>query len=104
MKFILNCLVKSIMLQKLDNVVFFDHDIDLKDVDSSIAAFFSNDMGLDAIHLNSIKLHDDDFDDVDPNHPNFVLVRLIGWCNRFKQPETCKQCTRIINDLEVFAL
>lgn len=92
------------MLQKLDNVVFFDHDIDLKDVDSTIAAFFSNDVRLDAIHLNSIKLHDDNFDDVDPNHANFALVRLIGWCNRFKQPEIWKQCIRIINALEVFAL
>ena len=77
------CFLTNIMIQKLDNVVFFHYDIDPDDVDSGIVTLFSNDTGLDTLHLNSINLHDDNFDDVDP--ANFVLVRL-------KQREACKKC------------
>ena len=77
------------MLEKLDNVVFSNDDIDVEVIESDTIAFFSNDMGLNAIVLNNINLDDDDFDEDDPT--SIVLFRLIAWCNRFKQCKACKK-------------
>ena len=44
------------MLDKLDNVVFFNGGIGLDDIDSDFVPFFSDDMDLNTIDLNNIKL------------------------------------------------
>ena len=44
---------------------------------------------LDNINLDDGNLDDDDDDD---DHPEtIVLIRLIAWCNRYKQRQTCKK-------------
>ena len=88
-KFVPDWIVTNKMLEKLDNVVFSNDDIDVEVIESDIIAFFSNDMGLNAIVLNNINLDDDDFDEDDPT--SIVLFRLIAWCNRFKQCKACKK-------------
>ena len=71
------------MIEKLGNVVFSNDDIDLDVIGPDIAALFSDGMGLVTIDHNNINLNDDNFDEDDPI--NIVFVRLIAWCNRFKQ-------------------
>ena len=56
------------------------------DVDSNII-FHSNDMGYNTIDNNI--LDDGNFDENDPESINHV--RLMGWCNRFKQRKACKK-------------
>ena len=65
------------MLEKLDNVVFSNDDMDLNDID-----FFSDGMIVVTIDPNYISLDDDYFDEDNPI--SIVPVRLIAWCNRFK--------------------
>ena len=45
-------------------------------------------MGLVTIDLNNINFDDDNFDEDDPT--NNVYVRLVTWCNRFKQRKACE--------------
>lgn len=47
-------------------------------------------MGPVTIDLDNINLDDGNFDD-DDHHPDIVLIRLISWCNRYKQRQTCKK-------------
>lgn len=56
------------------------------DVDSNII-FHSNDMGYNTIDNNI--LDDGNFDENDPESINHV--RLMDWCNRFKQRKACKK-------------
>ena len=47
-------------------------------------------MGPVTIDLDNIYLDDGNFDDDD--HPEtIVLIRLIAWCSRYKQRQTCKK-------------
>ena len=71
------------MLEKLNNVVFSNDDIDLDDIDSDIVNFFSESMGLVTIDLHDIKLNGDIWSKYDPAIT--ALVRLTAWRNRFKQ-------------------
>ena len=49
-------------------------------------------MGPVTIDLDNINLDDGNFDDDDDHHPEtIVLIRLISWCNRYKQRQTCKK-------------
>ena len=48
---------------------------------------FSNDMGYNTIDNNI--LDDGNFDENDPETINHV--RLMNWCNRFKQRKACKK-------------
>ena len=54
-------------------------------------------MGPVTIDLDNINLDDGNFDDDDDaaahaHHPEtIVLIRLIAWCNRYKQRQTCKK-------------
>ena len=59
---------------------------------SDIVAFFNNDMGLVNVDLNNAGLDDDDFDDDDPK--TIINVRLMAWCNRYKN---CKACIKEIS-------
>lgn len=45
-------------LEKLDNVVFFNEDIDHGDIDSDIIGFFSDGMGYVTIDINYVNLDD----------------------------------------------
>ena len=73
------------MLEKLDNVVLSNGDIDLDDIDSDL---LSHGMGLVTIDLTNINL-DDNFDS---DNPAIILfVRLKAWLNRFKQCKSCKK-------------
>ena len=51
-------------------------------------------MGFTTIGLNDINLDDDDnnFDEDDPETINHV--KLMAWCNRFKQHKACKNVIR----------
>ena len=46
-------------------------------------------MDLNIIDLNNINLDDDDFHEDDPE--TIINVRLIAWCNRYKQHKACKK-------------
>ena len=51
LNFVLDWYITSKMLEKLDNVVFSNDDIDLNYIDSDINTFFSNDMGQNIIDI-----------------------------------------------------
>ena len=72
------------MLEKLDDAVFPNDDIELDGID--IVTLISNGVGLNTIDLN-INLDDDNFDEADLS--NIDLPRLIALCNRLKQCKTC---------------
>ena len=59
LKFFPDWFVTNKMLEKRDNVVFFNGDIDLDDIDSDIVTFFSDGMSLATIDLDNINLDDD---------------------------------------------
>ena len=46
-------------------------------------------MGILSVDLNNINLDDVSFDEDDPK--NIIHVRLMVWCNRFKQRKAFKQ-------------
>ena len=71
------------IIEKLDNAVLSNNDIDFGDIDSDIVTFFSNDIGLNSINLNNINRDKNNFDDCDPKTINHI--RLMTWYNRFKQ-------------------
>ena len=76
--------VTTEVIQKLDNAAISNDN-----VDSDIATFFSNDIGLNSINLNNINVDDDNFDNCDPE--TFSHVTLNTWYNRFKQLKACKK-------------
>ena len=39
--------------------------------------------------FNNINLYDDNFDDDDPE--TIIHVRLMAWCNRYKQRKVCEK-------------
>lgn len=43
------------MLEKLDNIAFSNDDVGFDDIDSDVASFFSDGMGLTATDLHNIK-------------------------------------------------
>ena len=70
----LDCFFWNETLEKLSN-----DDIDLDDMNSDIAKFFSDARGLDTINLSNTN-PDDNFDD--DNSEAIIHVRLMTWCNR----------------------
>ena len=58
------------MLEKSDDVVFYNDDIDLDDIDSDSVTFSSDDLNLITKDLNNISLDDDNFDD---DHPGTII-------------------------------
>ena len=65
------------MLEKLDDVVLSNEDIDLDDIDLDIVTFFSYSVGLCNTDLNNINLDDDNFYEDDPEI--IIHVRLTAW-------------------------
>ena len=75
------------MLEIVDGVAFTNDDIDLDDVNFDIVTFFRDDMVHDIMDLNYINLDDNNFHD-DPE--TIIHVRLMAWCNRYKQYKAFK--------------
>ena len=91
LKFVSHWIVTKKLLQKLDNIVSSNDDIDLNDIDAfmwhdiELVKLFRDDVRLNTIYLYNIKLDGDNFDEDDPT--NIVLVRLIAqynWKNKVK--------------------
>ena len=89
LKFVPDWFVTNKMLGKHENVVFSNDDIDLDDIDSDVVTYFSDDIGFNTIDLNNINLDDDNFDEDDPEI--IIHVRLMAWCNTYKQHKACKK-------------
>ena len=70
LKFILDWLVPSNMIEKLYNVIFSNDDMVFWDIDSDIVTLFSNDISLNSINLINFNLDDDDPKTI--NHVRFM--------------------------------
>ena len=77
------------MLQKLDDIIFFNDDIVFVNTDSHNVTFFSDTVGLNTIDINNINLNDDNFDENDPE--TIIHFRHMARCNRYKQCKACKK-------------
>ena len=88
LKSVRDCFVTSKILEKPDDVVFSQHDTDFDCIDSDIVTLFSDDIGLATLIIG-----DDDFDEGESTTINDV--RLMAWCNKFKQHKACKNQQRI---------
>ena len=71
------------MLGKLDDVVFSNDDIVFVNADSDNAIFFSDDINFGNVVLNNVSL------DGDPK--TITHVRLMAYCNRYKERKPCKK-------------
>ena len=71
--------------EKLDNVEFCNNDIDLPDIDSRFATFFSDEVSVITMNFNNINLDDNNFDEEDPETYEPRNVKLMAWCNRYNQ-------------------
>ena len=78
-----NWFVMNKLPDKLDNVEFCNDGIDLPDIDSHFATFFSDEVSVITMNFNNINLDDNNFDEEDPE--TIIHVRLIAWCNRYNQ-------------------
>ena len=78
-----NWFVMNKFPDKLDNVEFCNDGIDLPDIDSHFATFFSDEVSVITMNFNNINLDDNNFDEEDPE--TIIHVRLIAWCNRYNQ-------------------
>ena len=77
------------ILENRDNVLLPNDDIDLDDIDSDTGTFCSVGTGLNTIDLNNINLGNEKFDEDDPE--TVIHIRLMAWCNRYKQRKACKK-------------
>ena len=71
------------------SLYYLKDDIIFINADSDNAILFSDDMALNTIDFNNINLVDDDFDEEDPD--TSIDVRLIAWCNRYKEYKAWKK-------------
>ena len=85
-KFVPNCIVMKKILRYLDSAKFSNGDIVF--VSSDSVTFFSDNMGLATINLNNTNLDNDNFDDDDLE--TIAHVKLIAWCNTYKQHSASK--------------
>ena len=70
------------ILEKINNLLFSNDDVDLGDIDSDIVTFFSHDMGLVTTDLNNINHDSKNFDEND--RETIIHVRFMAWHNKFK--------------------
>ena len=85
--FVPNLFVTGIILEKRDDVVFPNDDIDHYDIESDLVTFFSNDKDINTIDLNNISIEHDYFHEDDPE----TTIHVISACyNRYKQNKACK--------------
>ena len=59
------------------------NDIFLVNADSDKVTFFSDDMVLVNVDCNNVSLDDVNFDNDDPE--TMIHIRLMTWCDRYKQ-------------------
>ena len=76
------------MLKILDNLAFFNDDIDLDNIDSDIVTYFGDDMDINTTEFNNIKLDDDDNDD---DLQAMILVEFMAWCFEYKKRKAFKK-------------
>ena len=56
------------------------------DADSDNVIFFNDDTDIVNVGFNNFKIHDDNFDDDEEGDPKTIIhIRLMAWCNRYKQ-------------------
>ena len=71
------------MIKKLDDDIIFVNE------DFNYVIFFSDEMNILSVGLNNINLDDVNFDKDDSKAS--IHVRLMAWCNRFKQCKAFKK-------------
>ena len=81
-KFVPDWFVTNKLLEKIDDLVLSNNDIDLEVIDSDIATVLSDARRLFIIDLTHINLDDNNFDEDDLG--TIVYVRLVAWSNRYK--------------------
>ena len=72
------------MLKDLDNDISVNDGIVFVHAESDNAKFFSDNMDLVNVYLNTVSLDDVNFDDDDPE-TIIIYIRLMDRCNRNKQ-------------------
>ena len=81
-KFVPDWFVTNKLLEKIDDLVLSNNDIDLEVISSDIATVLSDTRRLFIIDLTHINLDDNNFDEDDLG--TIVYVRLMARCNRYK--------------------
>ena len=81
-KFVPDWFVTNKLLEKIDDLVLSNNDIDLEVINSDIATVLSDTRRLFIIDLTHINLDDNNFDEDDLG--TIVYVRLMAKCNRYK--------------------
>ena len=81
-KFVPDWFVTNKLLEKIDDLVLSNNDIDLEVINSDIATVLSDTRRLFIIDLTHINLDDNNFDEDDLG--TIVYVRLVAWSNRYK--------------------
>ena len=81
-KFVPDWFVTNKLLEKIDDLVLSNNDIDLEVINSDIATVLSDTRRPFIIDLTHINLDDNNFDEDDLG--TIVYVRLMARCNRYK--------------------
>ena len=81
-KFVPDWFVTNKLLEKIDDLVLSNNDIDLEVINSDTATVLSDTRRLFIIDLTHINLDDNNFDEDDLG--TIVYVRLMARCNRYK--------------------
>ena len=81
-KFVPDWFATNKLLEKIDDLVLSNNDIDLEVINSDIATVLSDTRRLFIIDLTHINLDDNNFDEDDLG--TIVYVRLMARCNRYK--------------------
>ena len=89
LNFFLNWFLASKMIKKLDGDLFVKGDIIFVNEDYNNVTFFSDELHILSVDLININLDDINFEEDDPE--TIVHVRLMAWCNRFKQRKAYKK-------------
>ena len=89
LKFVPIWFVTSKTIKKIDDDLLSNDDIIFVNEDSINVTFVSDEMGILSVDLNDINLDNVNFDE--DNLETIIHVRLMVWCNRFKQRKTFKK-------------
>ena len=81
-KFVPDWFVTNKLLEKIDDLVLSNNDIDLEVINSDIATVLSDTRRLFIIELTHINLDDNNFDEDDLG--TIVYVRLVAWSTRYE--------------------
>ena len=81
-KFVPDWFVTNKLLEKIDDLVLSNNDIDLEVINSDTATVLSDTRRLFIIDLTHINLDDNNFDEDDLG--TIVYVRLVAWSTRYE--------------------